>query len=509
VGLSKTCERSLQNRQPEDGWAGKTDMHFFSIFHVFGTLFLVTGISMVAPLICAAIYGDGDFNAIFASIVITLLIGAPLWWGFRKHHNLGGKDGIFIAAFGWIFVSALSALPFVIHGSIPSFTDAFFEMMSGYTTSGATILTSIEVVPRGLVFWRSETHLLGGMGFLTLTVIFLPHGMGGLRIFRAESSPGQVITKEKFHARNRDTMVRLWIIYLVLNLAQVVLLCAGGMSLFDSLCHAFGTVSTSGYSPYNASIGHYNSAYFDWIIIIFMFLGGMTFVLFYQMVRGDFRSLFINTEFRWYVGAIFFFCGMVSLILWKESTYGLMDSIRYGTFQVTSLLTTTGFTTADYELWPQASQMFLYAVCFIGACAGSTTSGIKIVHYVVIYKFMAAAIKKIFFQPMSIISVRLNRRSVDDSIIYLSVCYFIVNIFLILIGGCVMVLTDNMDYVTAMSSVIATLMNIGPGFGAVGPSENYAFISDAGKWFLSYNMLVGRLEMFSALVIFYPSFWKK
>ena len=178
-------------------------------------------------------------------------------------------------------------------------------------------------------------------------------------------------------------MIHRRTIYLVLNLAQTILLCLGGMSLFDSLCHAFGTVSTSGYSPWNASIGHYNNAYFDWIIILFMFLGGMTFVLFYQMVKGDWRSLRINTEFRWYVGFMLFFCGMVSWILWKENTYGLADSIRYGTFQVTSLLTTTGFTTADYELWPQASQMFLYAVCFIGACAGSTTSGIKVVHYIV------------------------------------------------------------------------------------------------------------------------------
>jgi trk system potassium uptake protein TrkH len=484
-------------------------MHLFSILHVFGTLFMVTGISMALPLVCSLIYGEGDFNAILISATAILFLGAPLWWRFRKHLDLGIKDGIFIAAFGWVLVSALSALPFMIHGAIPSFTDAFFEMMSGYTTSGATILTDIEVVPHGLLFWRSQTHLLGGMGFLTLTVIFLPHGMGGLRLFRAESSPGQVITKEKFHSRNRDTMIRLWIIYMVLNLAETILLCLGGMSLFDSLCHSFGTVSTSGYSPWNASIGHYNNAYFDWVIIIFMFLGGMTFVLFYQMIRGDWRALLINTELRWYLGFMFFFCGMVSWILWKDNTYGLIDAIRYGTFQVTSLLTTTGFTTADYEQWPQAAQMFLYAVCFIGACAGSTTSGIKIVHYVVLLKFMSAAIKKIFFQPMSIISVRLNQRPVDDSIIYLSVCYFIVNIFMVLAGGCVMVLTDDMDYVTAMSSVIASLMNIGPGFGAVGPSENYAFISDTGKWFLSWNMLVGRLEMFSALVIFYPSFWKR
>jgi trk system potassium uptake protein TrkH len=475
-----------------------------------GTLLVVTGTSMVFPLMYAFYFNEGDFAALAISGVVTVLAGLPLWWFFRKNHELNIKDGFFIAVFGWMLVSAASALPYMIHGSIPSFTDAFFEMMSGYTTSGATILTDIEAVPRGLLFWRSQTHLLGGMGFLTLTVIFLPHGMGGLRIFRAESSPGQVITKEKFQPRNRDTMIWLWGIYLVLNLLETILLCAGGMSLYDSLCHAFGTVSTSGYSPKNLSIGHYNNAYFDWVIIVFMFLGGMTFMLFYHMMKGNWQAIRINTEFRWYVGFLLFFCGLVSLILWQTHTYpSLADAVRYGTFQIMSILTTTGFTTADYEQWPQATQMFLYAACFIGACAGSTTSGIKIVHYVVIWKYMVASIKKIFFQPMAVISIRLNGRPVDRNIVDLAICYFIVNIFLILAGGCFMVLTDDMDYVTAMSSVIATLMNIGPGFGGVGPAKNYAFISDTGKWFLSYMMLVGRLEMFSALVIFYPSFWKR
>jgi trk system potassium uptake protein TrkH len=485
-------------------------MHYASISHVLGKLLIVTGVSMGLPVLCAAYYQGNDLFALAASGLVTALLGLPFWWFFRNAQELHAKDGIFIATFGWVVVSAVSALPFMIHGSIPSFTDAFFEMMSGYTTSGATILTDIEVVPHGLLFWRSQTHLLGGMGFLTLTVIFLPHGMGGLRLFRAESSPGQVITKEKFVPRNRDTMIWLWGIYLGLNLLETILLCAGGMPLFDSLCHAFGTVSTSGYSPKNASIGHYDNAYFDWVVTVFMFLGGMTFMLFYHMLKGEWRVLKINTEFRWYVGFLLFFCGVVSWILWRDNTYGsLVDSIRYATFQVMSLLTTTGFTTADYETWPQAAQMFLYAVCFIGACAGSTTSGIKIVHYVIIWKFMAGAIKKIFLQPMTVISVRLNQNPIDPLIIHLAVCYFIVNIFMVLGGGCVMVLVDDMDYVTGMSSVIATLMNIGPGFGSIGPSENYAHISAVGKWFLSWNMLVGRLEMFSALVVLYPSFWKK
>jgi len=475
-----------------------------------GTLLLVTAVAMLLPAICSLFYGnEGDLSAILISAAITGAIGLPVRWIFRHDHNLSINDAFLIAAFGWAVISGVSALPFVIHGSIPSFTDAFFEMMSGYTTTGATILTDIEAVPHGLLFWRSETHLLGGMGFLTLTIIFLPHGMGGARIFRAESSPGQVITRDRFLARNRDAIIALWVIYLILNLLQVGLMCAGGMPIFDSLCHAFGTVSTSGYSPNNASIGHYDSAYFDWIIILFMFLGGVTFMLFYHAARREWHVVKINTEFRWYVGFIVVFCGAVALILWREQTYDFTNSLRHGTFQVMSILTTTGFTTQDYELWPQAAQMFLFAVCFIGACAGSTTSGIKVIHYVVIWKFMVAAIKKLFLQPLTVFSVRINRRPVDRSVIDLAVCYFIVNIFLVLGGGCVMVLVDSMDYLSAMSSVIASLMNIGPGFGSVGPSENYAHISDIGKWFLSWNMLVGRLEMFSALVIFYPSFWRK
>jgi len=485
-------------------------MSWRAIAHVMGTLLLVTAGAMVLPVICSLIYGDeGDLVALSLGVVIAAAAGFPLWFGFRRNQELELKDAFVIAAFGWVIISAVSALPFVIHGSIPSFTDAFFEMMSGYTTTGATVLADIESVPHGLLFWRSETHLLGGMGFLTLTVLFLPHGMGGLRLFRAESSPGQVITREKFLPRNRDAMRWLWVIYLALNALLVVLLLGGGMGLFDSLCHAFGTVSTSGYSTLNGSVGQFDNAYFEWVIIVFMFLGGMSFMLFYHLVLRDWSAFRINTEFRWYVGFVALFCGVVGWILYGEGTYGLHDSIRHATFQVVSLLTTTGFTTADYELWPQAAQMFLYAVCFVGACAGSTTSGIKIVHYVIIWKYGVSAIRKIFFQPLAVISVRINGQPIEALIVALAVCYFIVNMFLVFGGGCVMVLIDDMDMQSAMSSVIAALMNIGPGFGEVGPSQNYGEISAAGKWFLSWNMLVGRLEMFSALVVFYPAFWRR
>ncbi len=485
-------------------------MNYPAIANVLGTLLLVTGGSMILPVICALYYQGSDLLPLSATAAGLIVSGILIKSFFRQNNEIELKEGIFIAVTGWIIISAGSAIPFMIHGSIPSFTDAFFEMMSGYTTTGATILTNIEALPHGLLFWRSQTHLLGGMGFLTLTIIFLPHGMGGLRIFRAESSPGQVITKERFTARNKDAMVWLWAIYLGLNALQTILLCLGGMDLFDALTTAFGTVSTSGYSVKNASIGHYQSAYFDWIIILFMFLGGTTFVLFVQLIKGDVGCFIKNTEFRWYVALTLFFCLLVSLTLWKNNDYGnFLQALRFGSFQVISLLTTTGFTTADYEQWHRSAQMLLYVVCFIGGCAGSTTSGIKVVHYVLIGKYMHAAIKKIFIQPMSVISIKLNGRPTERLVVDLAICYFIVNIFLILIGACIISFLDNLDYTSSMSTIISTLMNIGPGFGRIGPTENFAFFSDTSKWFLSWNMLVGRLEMFSALVLLFPAFWKK
>ncbi|MDG2064506.1 MAG: potassium transporter TrkG [SAR324 cluster bacterium] len=485
-------------------------MHFRSIAYVIGTLLLVASIAMLFPIAVSLIYQDGDLSALLISVAVAFGMGLPLWWFKPSHYELSFRDAVLIAVLGWVVISAVSTLPFIIHGSIPSFTDAFFEMMSGFTTTGATILNDIESVPHGLLFWRSETHLLGGMGFLTLTLIFLPHGMAGVRIFRAESSPGQVITKEKFLPRNRDAMIWLWSIYLGLNLLQTLLLWGGGMSMFDSLCHAFSTVATAGFSTKNASIGYYSNVYFDWVIIIFMFLGGMTFMLFYYMLKGEWNLVRLNTELRWYASIVVSFCGISTLILWMNGSYdGFFEALRYASFQIISLLTTTGFTTADYELWPQAALMLLYIVCFIGACAGSTTSGIKIVHFVIIWKYMVTSVKKIFFQPRTILPIHLNHRAIDSSAINLSICYFIANILLLFVGAAVMVLVDSMDYQTAMSSVISALMNIGPGFGEIGPSENYSQISALGKWFLAWLMLVGRLEMFSALVLLFPSFWKR
>ena len=482
-----------------------------NILYIIGTLFLVTGVAMLLPIICSLFYyGEGDLLALGISSGIALGLGAVMRVLFSSQIDLEAKDALFIATFGWVFVSSVSALPFMIHGAIPNFTDAFFEMMSGYTTTGATILNDIEALPHGLLMWRSETHFMGGMGFVTFAVLLLPHGMGGARLFKAESSPGQVLTGERFVARNRDAVVSLWIIYSILNVVQILLYLLGGMSLFDAICHAFGTVSTSGYSTYNSSVGHFNSAYIDWVTTIFMYFGGVSFGLFYSIYKKDWNTVWINTELKWYTSIILFFSIAISLLIWGHADgYGFGNSLRHGFFQTASILTTTGFSTVDYETWPQSAQMFLAVVCFIGASAGSTTSGIKIMHYVLIWKFMVAVIRKAFLQPLSVVSVRVNQKKVDMMVIYVALCYFVVNIFMVLFGGCVLVLTDDIDFASALSAIVASLMNIGPGFGAVGPTHNFDFFSDTAKWFLSLNMLVGRLEMFSALALLYPTFWRR
>ena len=485
-------------------------MNYRSIAHVLGILLLVTAAALLLPVGCSIFYdSEGDLGALFAASAVSFGLGFPLWFCFRGHQNLGLRDSFFIAFFGWVVMSAVSALPFVFHGTIPAFSDAFFEMMSGYTTTGATVLSDIEAVPHGLLLWRSETNLLGGMGFLTLTLLFLPHGMSSTRVFRADAAPGQVVTREKFTPRSRDAIVSLWVIYLVLNGAEILLLWGGGMPMFEAICHSFATISTSGYSPMNASIGHYDSLWFDWVVIVFMFLGGCSFMLLYQAARKNWQAVRVNTELRWYVGIVLAFCLAVCAILWWKGTYGPVDALRHGSFQVVSLLSTTGFTTADYEQWPAAAQMLLYAVCFVGACAGSTTSGIKIVHYAILWKFMVGVVRKLFLQPLAVVSVRINEIRVDQAVIQLTVCYFIINIVLILGGGCILALSDELDPMSAMSAIVATLMNIGPGFGDVGPTRNYAEFSTFAKWFLSWNMLVGRLEAFTALVVFYPAFWRR
>lgn len=485
-------------------------MNPLAILNILGALLCFTGLTLFLPIICALIYGDGGLFALLITSGICFGIGLPIWWICRKHRFLHSKDGFIIVTFGWLLLCLVSALPFVIDDAIPSYTDAFFEIMSGYTTTGATVLSDIEALPHSLLFWRSLTHFIGGMGIILMMIMVIPLlGIGGLQLYKAEGSPGQGPENAKLSPRLKESAKYLWIIYVTLTVVETLLLWLGGMSLFDSLCHAFGTIATAGFSPKDASVGHYQSAYIDWIITIFMFLGGVNFILHYRIIKGEWSLVGRNTELRWYVLITFFLCGLCAFSLWNNGFYpDFLDALRYGSFQVVSILTTTGFTTDNYELWPHQAQSIIFLLLFMGACAGSTTSGIKIVQFVILCKYLNTKMRRIL-QPLSVTSIRINGHQLAFDSIGTVLSFFIANIFYVVAGGLLMTFISELDFFSAFMSVIATLWNIGPSFGTLGPVENFGHVSEAGKWFLSFTMLIGRLDMFTVLVMLYPAFWRE
>ena len=485
-------------------------MHVRSVAYVLGVMILITAGAMILPLVSTFFYEENDRSSLLISLLLISGVGLPLWLQKPENFSFRMRDAIVVAVLGWILIPGLSALPFIIHGSIPSLTDAIFEMVSGFTTTGATILDDIEFLPHGLLFWRSETQFLGGIGVLVLTLAFLPQVMGVTQIFRVPISRETVHTRERPLNLNPELLAFVLGIYLALNTCMMLMLYFGGMSFFDSICHAFGTIATAGFSTRNESLGFYGSAYMEWVTMLFMFLGGINFVLYFHLLKRHWNSLSENTELKWYFWITIFFCALVSLLLHHESTAeSLWDSVRMGSFHVISMLTTTGLFSSDYQLWSHTVQMQFIAVCLIGACAGSTTSGIKIVHYAIIWKYVVLNIKKIFFDHHAIAPIRLNHKSVEPYAVNMTLCFFTANMFLIFIGACILVLLDRLDFHSSISMVIATLMNIGPGFDVSGPTGNYAHLSDPAKWFLAFMMLVGRLEMFSVFVILAPSFWRQ
>lgn len=476
------------------------------IIKVIGFLLVIEGFFMFAGLPFSLYYGEEESLSILYAGLITILTGGLLWFSTRKHpKNIGRKEGYVIVAITWIIISLFGTLPFLISGTIPNFTDAFFETMSGFTTTGATILTDIEAMPKGILFWRSMTHWIGGMGIIVFTVAVLPIlGIGGMQLYAAEM-PG--VTKDKLHPRITATAKRLWAIYLIFTVVEAALLLLGGMSLFDALCHTFGTVATGGFSTHNASIAGF-SPYIQYVIILFMILAGTNFTLHYFALHGQLRKVWKNEEFRYFIYIIF--AGTViitSMLVFSKDGMSFEEAFRTSFFQVASIITTTGYITDNYLHWPGMIWFLIVLMMFVGGMAGSTGGGIKVVRQLLLLKNSLLELKRLI-HPQAIVPVRMNGKVVSQDIIFKVMAFFLIYIIIFLIGSTIMALIG-LDATTAIGATAATLGNIGPGIGHVGPVDHYAFIPHLGKWVLSFLMLLGRLELFTVLILLSPAFWKK
>jgi trk system potassium uptake protein TrkH len=475
------------------------------IFNILGLLLLIEGISMLLPLAVSLYYNEPDIFALFLSSGLTIFAGALMWYSTRRgNKSIGKKEGYIIVSLVWVIFSLFGSLPFVISGYIESYTDAFFETISGFTTTGASILNDIERLPHGLLFWRSMTQWLGGMGIIVLSLAILPiFGIGGMQLFIAEV-PGP--TPDKFHPRVKETAKRLWGIYLLFTLAEILLLWLGDVGLFDSVCHAFTTMATGGYSTKQASIAHF-SPYVQYVITIFMFLAGTNFALSYYALHFKFNKVFKNEEFRFYLTFLIGFTIIIALFLWIGDKFAIESSFRHAVFQVVSITTTTGYVTSDYLQWTPFLTVIIFMLMFIGGSAGSTGGGIKIIRIGLLIKNSYLELKRLL-HPNAIIPVRMNKKSIDQQIIT-NVLAFVV-IYMTITGISTIVVSSlGYDLNSSLGAVAASLGNIGPGIGAVGPVENYAHLPGFGKWFLSFLMLLGRLELFTILVLFSPAFWRK
>jgi trk system potassium uptake protein len=474
------------------------------ILYLLGFLVLIEGVSILLCAPVSAYHGDGDFGAILLSGAITLAVGLGLFLTYRKcDKNVSKRDGYIIVSVSWIVFSIFGSLPFIFSGHIPSFTDAFFETISGFTTTGASVLNDIESLSHGILFWRSLTQWLGGMGIIVMSIAILPLlGIGGMQLFIAEV-PGP--TPDKLHPRIKETAQRLWGIYIIFTLVEIVLLILGGMSVFDSICHSFTTMSSGGYSTNQASLIE-QSPYIQYVVTVFMFIAGTNFTLSYFALHLDFKRVWGNEEFKSYLFFTLGFTVVISLGLLLNGNDQYELCFRDAIFQVVSIITTTGFVTANYETWPHLMIMLIFVAMFLGGSAGSTGGGIKIMRIVLLIKNGFFELKRLI-HPKAVIPVRFNGQGVSPQIMGNVLAFVMFYIFIMVIGVIVMSAL-NYDIETSFGAVAATLGNIGPGIGDVGPLDNYAHIPVFGKWFLSFLMLVGRLEIFTVLILFSRNFWK-
>jgi trk system potassium uptake protein TrkH len=412
---------------------------------------------------------------------------------------------VLIVTFGWVLAGLVAMLPYLLTGAIPDFTDAYFESISGFTTTGASILRDIERLPRSILFWRSQTQWLGGMGIIVLSIAILPYlGVGGMQLYKAET-PSPVV--DKLTPRISDTAKAIWKIYIFLTLLQILLLFFGGMSVFDAVNHAFTTMPTGGFSTKNASLAHYQSAYIDYVVVAFMLIAGMSFSLHYKLIKGRAGRFFSDPELRAYLLIVGVFVVAVAWDIYGSLYSSAVDAFRYASFQVVSIMTTTGFATADYEKWPAFSQLILLLCMFIGSMAGSTGSGIKVVRLVLLLRHGYLELFRII-HPHAVTVVKLGNIPVPQTIMR-SIWGFFFLFMAIYVAATLLMAFIGLDFMTAISSVAACLGNVGPGLGTVGPADNYAQIPGIGKWILIACMLLGRLEIYTILVLLVPGFWRK
>ncbi len=476
------------------------------IIFVLSRLLFIESIIISLSGLVSVLYGENDYIYFFITSIITSSLSLLAFAFVRNtEKHLGKREGYLVVSLVWVLFSIFGALPFYLSGAIPSYTDAFFETISGFTTTGASILNNVESLSHGMLFWRSITQWLGGMGIIVMAIAIFPIlGIGGMQLFIAEV-PGP--TPDKLHPRIKETAKRLWGIYILLTAIETILLIFGGMTIFDAINHSFTTMATGGYSTKQLSIAYYQSPYIHYVIAVFMFLAGMNFTLSFFALQLKFKKIINNEEFRWYIFGVLIVSILIALSLIIHQGLDVEPAFRDALFQVISILTTTGFATSNYMLWPPFVIVILFLIMFIGGSAGSTGGGPKIIRIVLLLKNSYFEFKRII-HPKAIIPVRLNKRAVNPKIIA-NVQAFLVVYILIFVFGTIFMSFLGLDLDTSMGAVIACLGNIGPGIADVGPSNNFYNIPDAGKWFLSFAMLIGRLELFTVLVLFTPPFWKK
>ena len=488
------------------------------IIHIMGLLLLCNGFFMLLATLVSGIYKDGVTVDIALAAIVTMLVGVFSMFYTRGHKKeVKRKEGYLIVTLGWLVMSISGVLPYVFSGAIPDITNAFFETISGYTTTGASILDDIESLPKGILFWRSLTHWIGGMGIIVLAIAILPLlGIGGMQLFAAEA-PGP--SADKLHPRITDTAKRLWLIYVGYTVAETLLLQLAGMSFFDAINHSLATLSTGGFSTKNASMAYWNNQpLIQYIVIFFMFLAGSNFVLSYFAFKGKIQKIIKDEEFKFYIGFIVVFTIIAALVIYFKADVAVSDyhpmvigveesSFRHSLFQVVAVITTTGFVTADFTSWTPFLTIFFFGLMFLGGSAGSTAGGIKVVRHLLIIKNGLLEFKRTL-HINAIIPTRYNNKTVEGHIVYNIIAFFVLYMLLFIIGALGLGLLG-LDFMSAIGGAASSLGNVGPALGSLSPLNNFNSLPDLGKWWCGFLMLSGRLELFTVLILFTPYFWRK